>query len=1087
MGGVQVPSINLSGVLELVGGDTYRRGFAYAREGRVLRCLWDQTTHNLVGSVRGSQGRNYTTTVRLRPGASGTWGADSGMCSCPVRANCKHVAALVITATASPKTPTRVVHPVPALPAWRQSLDALVPAVATHGHAGTPIAIELNLATGGPVPTLDARLVRAGKRGGWVAGDLSWGKLSMLRYGGYCDDHLRVLQELLTAYRASSPNPSGYYGYSYGNYGNYGNYGDVKTISLLRFESPQLWPLLDEARRVGVRLVTAQPPQEVPAYGAAQLCLDVTADAAGDLSVRPALRVDGVAARPVAFIGSSGHGAVYNDGGVRLARLERPAPEALQRMACGGEPLAIPAGEAAGFAAEYYPRLRQIAAVTSSDESFTPPEIVGPTLVLRADYGGAHELELSWEWAYRIGDNELRAAFGAEEYVASRDLDAERALAARIEVPLERWGLRGADGTLLSGVRLSGLDTMRFATEIQPRLAELSDVVVEVAGDPADYREAGGSLVIAVRTDAVPGETDWFDLGVTISIEGKKIPFVSVFTALASGQSHLLLADGAYFALDKPELVTLRRLIEEARALTDGDEGPPRISRFQVGLFDELAELGVVTRQARQWRRQVGGLRALQGVEPAEMPSGLRAELRPYQAEGFSWLATLHAHGLGGVLADDMGLGKTIQTLALICRVRQNNPEMAPFLVVAPASVVANWAAEAKRFAPELSVVALYDTLRRAGADLDELAAGAHIVVTSYTLFRLDFDAHATRTWSGLIFDEAQYVKNHHAKTYQCARKLAAPFKLAITGTPMENNLMELWSLLSITAPGLFPSPTKFADFYAKPIEKAGDAELLDLFRRRIKPLVKRRTKELVAAELPAKQEQVLDVELPPRHRALYNKRLARERQKVLGLLDDMQRNRFTILKSLTVLRQMALHPGLVDPAHDALACAKIDTLAEHLRDVADGGHRALVFSQFTRFLGRVRGRLDSEGIDYCYLDGRTRNRAATIQRFKDGDAPVFLISLKAGGFGLNLTEADYCFLLDPWWNPATEAQAIDRTHRIGQTRNVMVYRLISHDTIEDKVLALNSRKAKLFASVIDDGNAFGSAITAADIRRLLA
>ncbi|GAB7143147.1 hypothetical protein LRC484719_17350 [Mycobacterium riyadhense] len=297
---------------------------------------------------------------------------------------------------------------------------------------------------------------------------------------------------------------------------------------------------------------------------------------------------------------------------------------------------------------------------------------------------------------------------------------------------------------------------------------------------------------------------------------------------------------------------------------------------------------------------------------------------------------------------------------------------------------------------------------------------------------------------------------------------------------------MELWSLLSITAPGLFPNPTKFADFYAKPIEKTGDPELLALFRRRIKPLMKRRTKELVAAELPKKQEQVLDIDLPPRHRTLYDKRLQRERQKVLGLLDDMPRNRFTILKSLTVLRQMALHPGLVDPAYDTLACAKIDVLTEQLRDVADGGHRALVFSQFTRFLGRVRDRLDDEGIDCCYLDGRTRNRTKVIQRFKEGSAPVFLISLKAGGFGLNLVEADYCFLLDPWWNPATEAQAIDRTHRIGQTRNVMVYRLIARDTIEEKVIALNARKAKLFASVIDDGDTFGSALTAEDIRGLL-
>lgn len=284
----------------------------------------------------------------------------------------------------------------------------------------------------------------------------------------------------------------------------------------------------------------------------------------------------------------------------------------------------------------------------------------------------------------------------------------------------------------------------------------------------------------------------------------------------------------------------------------------------------------------------------------------------------------------------------------------------------------------------------------------------------------------------------------------------------------------------------MFPDPAKFVDFYAKPIEKSGDAELLELFRRRIKPLVKRRTKDLVAPELPVKQEQTLDIELTPRHRKLYDTRLQRERQKVLGLLDDVQRNQFTILKSLTLLRQLALHPGLVDPAHAGVPSAKIDGLTEHLREVAAGGHRALVFSQFTRFLGQIRDRLDAEGIDHCYLDGRTRDRAKRIQRFKDGDAPVFLISLKAGGFGLNLTEADYCFLLDPWWNPAVEAQAVDRTHRIGQTRTVMAYRLIARDTIEDKVLALNARKAKLFASVIDNGNAFSSALSADDIRELI-
>jgi len=400
---------------------------------------------------------------------------------------------------------------------------------------------------------------------------------------------------------------------------------------------------------------------------------------------------------------------------------------------------------------------------------------------------------------------------------------------------------------------------------------------------------------------------------------------------------------------------------------------------------------------------------------------------------------------------------------------------------------VSNWAVESARFAPELKVVPLTDTLRRRGQSLDEIVVGADVVVTSYTLFRLDFDAYSAMPWAGLVLDEAQFTKNHQSKIYQCARRLSAPFKLAITGTPMENNLMELWSLLSITAPGLFPNPTNFRYHYARPIEQGGDAELLARLRRRVRPLVKRRTKEQVVTELPAKQEQVLEVELHPRHRKIYQTHLQRERQKILGLIGDLNKNRFQILRSLTLLRQLSLHAALIDEAHEAVPCSKTDALLDQLRDVTDGGHRALVFSQFTRFLDIVRQRLDAAGIEYCYLDGKTRDRATVLKRFKEGSAPVFLISLKAGGFGLNLTEADYCFLLDPWWNPATEAQAVDRTHRIGQTRQVMVYRLIAKDTIEEKVMALKARKAELFSSVIDDGNVFGSNLNAEDIRELFA
>ena len=657
----------------------------------------------------------------------------------------------------------------------------------------------------------------------------------------------------------------------------------------------------------------------------------------------------------------------------------------------------------------------------------------------------------------------------------------------------------GVSGGAPPGEKLRGLDAMAFSTEVLPLLEGRDDVRVELTGLVPDYHEAGDSLEIGLSTGERDGERDWFDLGITITVEGREVPFTDLFVALAHGQSHMLLADGAYFSLDKPELAALSRLIDEARSLQDQPEGSLRISRFQAGLWEELSGLGVVGHQAAAWQQQVRGLLAVEEIDAVPLPATLNAQLRPYQLAGFQWLAFLWAHGLGGILADDMGLGKTLQTLALIQHAkdvaRQEDAAVhantgvrkPPFLIVAPTSVLANWAAEAHRFTPDLKVVTVSDTLGRRGGTLNDVIDGADAVVTSYTLLRLDFEAYGGRQWAGLILDEAQYVKNHQSKAYQCARRVATPFKVAITGTPMENNLMELWSLLSITAPGLFPNPERFKDYYARPIEKGGNAELLTQMRRRIRPLIMRRTKEQVAADLPEKQEQVLEVELHPRHRKVYQTHLQRERQKVLGLLDDVNHNRFTILRSLTLLRQLSLHAALVDEEHSDVPSAKIESLVEQIEDVVGGGHRALVFSQFTRFLRMARARLEAAGVECCYLDGTTTNRPAVISSFKEGTAPVFLISLKAGGFGLNLTEADYCFLLDPWWNPATEAQAVDRTHRIGQTRNVMVYRLIASGTIEEKVMALKARKQELFSSVIDSDGAFSSALSADDIRALFA
>ncbi|EFC84999.1 DEAD/DEAH box helicase [Parafrankia sp. EUN1f] len=1067
---------------------------------------------------------------------------------------------------------------------WASSMSALIGerSATDEPHGTTPLAIELTLSAesagvpaarssrggrarrrsgargaaghgadrgGEPSVGVRARLVKAGKTG-WINA-LPWSKLNspygVYQRDGYLPAHLRILREMYAVY-LSGQEETGYGAYVY---------GDVKYLDLGAFTSPRLWPLLDEAAAAGVRLVHGNRRLgDIERYGSAELCLDVTsADAesegdteagagagagAAELTVAPLLCLTDVdadadadaafAVATIAFIGD--HGVVGIDGAeiaatdrpedwhLRLVRLSVPASAALIQLTMATEVLRIPAAERPRFVDEFYPRLRRVARIISSDGSFEPPVITPPELVMRADFGPGHAVEIAWEWAYMVGGARQRTPLLSDSATTTtttatggfRDEVAEAEILAGLRLPPGSTTLLSPGGggdvpwppdaeyVSSDPVRLAGVETMRFATGLLPLLTEVDGLTVEVGGRPADYREAGELLRIEVSTDDVPGETDWFDLGVAVTLAGREIPFAALLAALSRQESHLLLDDGAYLSLDRPDLRALRTLVEEAKALRDapgagagsgsgsgsGSGGELRISRFQAGLWEELTGIGVVVRQAEAWRRQVSGLLALDAAGAKEPPETLQATLRPYQADGFRWLTFLWGCQLGGILADDMGLGKTVQSLALICHARETDPGQPPFLIVAPTSVVANWAAEAARFAPSLRVAAVTDTLRRRGESLPEIIAGADVVVTSYTLFRLDIEAYSAVSWAGLVLDEAQTVKNHQSKAYQCARLLPAPFKLAVTGTPLENNVMELWSLLSITAPGLFPNRGRFDAYYARRIEKQGDAERLAQLRRRIRPLMLRRTKEQVAPELPAKQEQILEVELHTRHRRIYQTHLQRERQKILGLIGDLNRNRFTILRSLTALRQLSLHAGLVDDEHDDTPSAKIDVLLEQLRDVADGGHRALVFSQFTRFLGRVRETLTAAGIEHCYLDGSTRDRAGVLRRFKEGSAPVFLISLKAGGSGLNLTEADYCFLLDPWWNPATEAQAVDRTHRIGQSRNVMVYRLVARDTIEEKVMALKARKAELFSGVMDSGEFVDTALDADDIRQLL-
>jgi SNF2 family DNA or RNA helicase len=454
--------------------------------------------------------------------------------------------------------------------------------------------------------------------------------------------------------------------------------------------------------------------------------------------------------------------------------------------------------------------------------------------------------------------------------------------------------------------------------------------------------------------------------------------------------------------------------------------------------------------------------------------------LRPYQRDGLGWLNFLRRFGFGGCLADDMGLGKTVQVLAMLEHRRVDQSGTA--LIVVPRSLIFNWKQEAQRFTPGLRVLDQSGPQRT--RDLTTFAQ-YDAVLTTYGTLRRDAALFKDFEFDYVILDEAQAIKNSATASAKATRLLKARHRLAMSGTPIENNLAELWSLFEFLNPGMLGSSAVFDDL-ANASSTAQDRSALG---RALRPFILRRTKNQVAPDLPDKIEQTLFCELEPAQRKMYDELREHYRHTLLDTVNKVGMGRSTIqvLEALLRLRQAACHPGLIDPTKTNDPSAKMDAALEQIREVMAEDHKVLLFSQFTSFLSIVRSRLDSEGIVYEYLDGQTRDRQSRVERFQnDPDCKLFLISLKAGGLGLNLTAADYVFLLDPWWNPAVEAQAIDRTHRIGQTRSVFAYRLIAKDTVEEKVLELQAKKRDLADAIIGEDNSLISRLQKEDLEILL-
>jgi hypothetical protein len=600
--------------------------------------------------------------------------------------------------------------------------------------------------------------------------------------------------------------------------------------------------------------------------------------------------------------------------------------------------------------------------------------------------------------------------------------------------------------------------------------------------------EAQGKMVRrsgAFKIEVTSG-IDWFEMRGSVDFEGTSAPLPALLAAIEKHDGMVLLDDGTYGVLPEEWLKKYSLLT----GLGEKEKDHLRFTRGQAGLLDALlaAEPEVSCDEVFEKARR--RLREFQGVVPIDPPEGFHGALREYQREGLGWLHFLREFGFGGCLADDMGLGKTVQVLALLESRRQQeaSPEGSsarpPSIAIVPRSLIFNWKEEAARFTPGLRIL---DHTGVGRMKENHQFDGYDLVLTTYGTLRRDAAALKSTPFDYVILDEAQAIKNSDSASAKAVRLLKGNHRLALSGTPVENHLGELWSIFEFLNPGMLGSSSLFKE--AKGALRNPEPETRDLLARGLRSFILRRTKAQVATDLPDKVEQTLYCELDKAQRKLYDELRDHYRQQLLKKIDQegIGRSKIQILEALLRLRQAAIHPGLVDKARVGETSAKLEALLPQLEEVVEEGHKILVFSQFTSMLAILRDRLDKAGTRYAYLDGQTRDRAAVVDQFQnDGNTMLFLISLKAGGLGLNLTAAEYVFLLDPWWNPAVEMQAIDRTHRIGQTRSVFAYRLIARDTVEEKVLELQKSKRDLADAIINADNSLIRDLKQEDLALLL-
>ena len=1090
-----------------VGERAFRAGREYEAEERVsnLRLLADGRV--VEARVRGGASRPYRVRATLldMPGRT----AVSGSCSCPVGMNCKHVAAALLAAMALPAASAGAQAGAQAGPQAAPAAPALPPE--TDAWLGALERAQQDETEAFP-PTVRKRLL-------YVVKPIS-------APGGPDRVQVELVGIELRADGSMSDKvkPYGPYHFQYGSPPRFLRPSDRAILRRL--------PALSHG---GSGDAPAGLLREIIATGRGRwLRVDGPALREGeprpgrfawrlgrDGAQRLALEADGLT--PL-LVGDPW----YTDGHGLLGPLDLPLPSALVRLLLSGPPVRPEA--AARLGAELARRLPGLP--LPPPRHVEPPRPVGGKPVpclelfgLGAESGRDPALDplpaarVSFRYgAVRVPPGRAAPAAAARQdtvqqdgvlYAVTRDRAAEAAagtalaeLGLRPRLPSYAFAVSHAPGNAESDVLVfdDPAEWIGFVAEDVPALRQDGWDVDVRDSFPVRLARLDGDIEADVREGS---GIDWFDLELGAMVDGQRVDLVPALLDLAADPDALAalrddaqdapplllpLPDGRLLVVPFERVRPILAPLLELFAGGTVEDGRLRLPRAAAADLAALEEAPGLAWAGGEGLRALGRmLRDAGGIPQARVPDGFAASLRPYQARGVDWLQLLRAAGFGGVLADDMGLGKTVQALAHLAIEQAEGRLDRPALVVCPTSVVPNWRAEAARFAPSLRVLTLHgpDRAERFGQ------IGAHdLALTTYPLLARDHEVLLAQDWHVVLLDEAQTIKNPAATASKLARSLRARQRLCLSGTPLENHLGELWSLFDFVLPGFLGDRGGFQRRYRTPIERGGDAERQALLARRVAPFMLRRTKEEVAAELPPKTEIAETVEMGDAQRAVYESIRLAMHARVRRAIEErgLARSGIVILDALLKLRQACCDPRLLKLGTVKAArarSAKLERLMEMLPALVEEGRRVLVFSQFTSMLALIEAELSACSLPYALLTGDTADRTAPVRRFQAGEVPLFLVSLKAGGVGLNLTAADTVIHYDPWWNPAVEDQATDRAHRIGQDKPVFVHRLIASGTIEEKMEALKARKQALVAGILGEARGGALRMTQEDVDAL--